>query len=140
MINLLLRFYRDRFLSRWIVLLFELIATLLGLIASIALRFNFFVNQAQRILNFASFNGLIIVGSHKIVLRYTSLEDLKKVLKGSLFGFDLILIISSSQYFSKFGTLFPISILSFHFGLTTLGLIALRLVAKRINLSLTSCI
>ena len=143
MINLLLRFYRDRFLSRWTVLLFDVITTLLALIASIALRFNFSVDQAQRVLNLPSFIGVlalftfgyIAVGSHKGILRHTSLDDVKKVLKSTGLGFGLAMIVTLSLSFAGAGRLFPISILTFHFALTTLGLIGLRLIAKSIYIT-----
>ncbi|MDC3345940.1 polysaccharide biosynthesis protein [Schleiferiaceae bacterium] len=143
MINLLLRFYRDRFLSRWTVLLFDVITTLLALIASIAFRFNFSVDQAQRVLNFPSFIGVlavytfgyIAVGSHKGILRHTSLDDVKKVLKSTGWGFGLAMIVTLSLSFAGAGRLFPVSILTFHFALNTIGLIVLRLVAKSIYIA-----
>ena len=143
MINLLLRFYRDRFLSRWTVLLFDIVATLIALIASIALRFNFSVDQAQRVLSLPSFIGVlglyalgyIAIGSHKGILRHTSLDDVKKVLKSTGWGFGLAIIVTLSLSFAGAGRLFPVSILTFHFALTTLGLIGLRLVAKSIYIA-----
>ena len=143
MFTLLLRFYRDRFLSRWTVLFFDLTATLLALIASIAFRFNFSVDQAQRVLNLPSFIGVLVlyafgyiaIGSHKGILRHTSLDDVKKVLKATLWGFALAMVVTVNLYFSGVGRLFPISILSFHFTLTTLALIGLRLVAKSIYIA-----
>jgi len=143
MINLLLRFYRDRFLSRWTVLLFDVITTLLAIIASIALRFNFSVDQAQRVLNLPSFIGVLALytfgylaaGSHKGILRHTSLDDVKKVLKSTCWGFGLAMVVTLSLSIAGSGRLFPVSILSFHFALTTLGLIGLRLVAKSIYIA-----
>ncbi|MDA9945259.1 polysaccharide biosynthesis protein [Schleiferiaceae bacterium] len=143
MINLLLRFYRDRFLSRWTVLLFDVIATILALIASIALRFNFSVDQAQRVLSLPSFIGVlglyalgyIAIGSHKGILRHTSLDDVKKVLKSTSSGFGLAIIVTLGLSFAGAGRLFPVSILTFHYALTTLGLIGLRLVAKSIYIA-----
>ena len=89
MFTLLLRFYRDRFLSRWTVLFFDLIATFIALVASIAIRFSFSVDEAQRVLNIYSFLGVlalyclgfILIGSYKGILRHTSLDDVKNVLK-----------------------------------------------------------
>ena len=140
MFTLLLRFYKDRFLSRWTVLFFDVVATLLMLIVSIAIRFTFSVDQAQRVLNLPSFLGVIVlytsayvfVGSHKGILRHTSLDDVKNVIKAATQGFVIAIIISLSLYSTDIGRLFPISILVFHYALTTLGLIGLRLVAKSI--------
>ena len=98
MINMLLSFYRDRFLSRWTDLIFDVITTLLALIASIALRFNFSLDQAQRVLNLPSFIGVlalytfgyIAIGSHKGILHHTSLDDVKKVLSQQVRGLVLV--------------------------------------------------
>ncbi len=143
MFTLLLRYYRDKFLSRWTVLFFDLTATLLTLVASIAIRFNFSVDDAQRVLNLPSFIavlglyaiGYVFIGSHKGVLRHTSLDDIKKVLNATIMGFALALLVTASLYFAGLGSLFPLSILSFHFTLSTLALIGLRLVAKSIYIA-----
>ena len=140
MFTLLLRFYKDRFLSRWTVLFFDVVSTLLMLIVSIAIRFTFSVDQAQRVLNLPSFLAVIVlytsayvfVGSHKGILRHASLDDVKNVIKAATLGFVIAVIISLSLYSTDIGRLFPISILVFHYALTTLGLIGLRLVAKSI--------
>src|SRR6056300_701189 len=140
MFTLLLRFYKDRFLSRWTVLFFDVLATFLMLIVSIAIRFTFSVDQAQRVLNLPSFLAVlalytvsyIFTGSHKGILRHTSLDDVKNVIKAATQGFVVAIIISLALYSANLGRLFPISILVFHYALTTLGLIGLRLVAKSI--------
>ena len=146
MLKLLLRFYRDRFLSRWTVLLFDIVTTLLALIVSIAIRFNFSVDEAQRVLNLPSFITLLaiygtsylFVGSHKGILRHTSLDDVKRVLQSTGIGFGMSFLIVAAQYFVGIDRFFPISIISFHFTLSTLGLIGLRLVAKSIYIAGTN--
>ena len=143
MITLLLRLYRDKFLSRWTVLFFDLTATLLALIVSIALRFNFSVDQAQRVLNIYSFIAVLalysiaylFIGSYKGILRHTSLEDVTKVLKSTSLGFAVGLSVTIFLQIIGLGRLFPISILSFHFALSTLALIGLRIVAKSIYIA-----
>jgi len=67
----------------------------MALIVSVVLRFNFSVDQAQRVLNLPSFIGVlalytlgyVAVGSHKGILRHTSLDDVKKVLKSTGWGY-----------------------------------------------------
>ena len=143
MITLLLRLYRDRFISRWTVLFFDVTATLLALVVSIAIRFNFSVDQAQRVLNLSSFIGVLtiysvaylLIGSHKGILRHTSLEDVKKVLKSTALGLAVALSVTFLLQLIGFGRLFPVSILTFHFTLSTLALIGLRLVAKSIYIA-----
>jgi FlaA1/EpsC-like NDP-sugar epimerase len=143
MITLLLRLYRDRFISRWTVLFFDVTATLLALVVSIAIRFNFSVDQAQRVLNLSSFISVLaiysvaylFIGSHKGILRHTSLEDVKKVLKSTGVALMVALSVTLLLQLIGFGRLFPVSILTFHFTLSTLALIGLRLVAKSIYIA-----
>ena len=143
MITLLLRLYRDRFISRWTVLFFDVTATLLSLVVSIAIRFNFSVDQAQRVLNLSTFIAVLtiysvaylLIGSHKGILRHTSLEDVKKVLKSTALGLAVALSVTFLLQLIGFGRLFPVSILTFHFTLSTLALIGLRLVAKSIYIA-----
>jgi FlaA1/EpsC-like NDP-sugar epimerase len=143
MITLLLRLYRDRFISRWTVLFFDVTATLLALVVSIAIRFNFSVDQAQRVLNLSSFISVLaiysvaylFIGSHKGILRHTSLEDVKKVLKSTGVALIVALSVTLLLQLIGFGRLFPVSILTFHFTLSTLALIGLRLVAKSIYIA-----
>ena len=143
MINLLLKFYRDRFLSRWTVLFFDVAATFLALIASIAIRFNFSVDDAQRVLNIYSFTSVLalftiaylIIGSYRGILRHTSLDDVKNVIKASSLGFIIATVISVNLFLTDTGRLFPVSILVLHYTLTTIALIGLRLVAKSIYLA-----
>ena len=143
MITLLLRLYRDRFISRWTVLFFDVTATLLALVVSIAIRFNFSVDQAQRVLNLSSFISVLaiysvaylFIGSHKGILRHTSLEDVKKVLKSTGVALIVTLSVTLLLQLIGFGRLFPVSILTFHFTLSTLALIGLRLVAKSIYIA-----
>ena len=142
MFTLLLRFYRNRFLSLWTVLFFDLTAVAIALIISIAIRFDFSVDAAQYVLNIYSFIivlalyciGFILIGSHRGILRHSSLEDVKNILKASTAGLILSLGLTTFLIIAGLGRLFPISILSFHYALTTLALIGLRLVAKRIYL------
>ena len=143
MITLLLRLYRDRFISRWTVLFFDVTATLLALVVSIAIRFNFSVDQAQRVLNLSSFISVLaiysvaylFIGSHKGILRHTSLEDVKKVLKSTGVALIVTLSVTLLLQLIGFGRLFPVSILTFHFTLSTLALMGLRLVAKSIYIA-----
>ena len=123
MLNLLLKIYKDRFISRWSVLFIDSIATLIALIAAILIRFNFSIDSAQRVLNVTSFIGVstiytlvyIFIGSHRGILRHTSLDDVKRVIKSTVFGFIATIIISICGDILIGTRLFPLSILIFHF-------------------------
>lgn len=143
MIRILLEFYKERFLSRWTVLFFDASTTLFALIGAIAVRFNFNVDDAQRVLNVNSFMWVLgiylvsfwIIGSHRGILRHTSLDDVKNVFKATLLGYLLSLVVTSGLIFTSSGRLFPVSILTFHFTFTLFALIGLRLIVKSVYLA-----
>ena len=62
-------------------------------------------------------------------------EDVKKVLKSTALGLAVALSVTFLLQLIGFGRLFPVSILTFHFTLSTLALIGLRLVAKSIYIA-----
>ena len=146
MLNLLLNIYKDRFISRWSVLFIDSIATLIALIAAILIRFNLSIDSAQRVLNVTSFIGVLtiytlvytLIGSHRGILRHTSLDDVKRVIKSAVFGFLATIIISISGDILTGMRLFPLSILVLHFTLTLFGLIILRLAVKSIYIAGTN--
>ena len=143
MFRILLTFYQNRFLSRWTVLLFDLSASFLAICVAIAFRFSFQFEEAQRVLHLHSFIGILlvylcaflIVGSHKGILRHTSVADVKNVFKASLYGGI------GSMFFSIVGLsifeirLFPLSIIAFHFSITFLALVGIRLAAKSVYIA-----
>ena len=143
MFKYLLKFYQNRFLSRWTVLFFDMAATFIAIILAIAFRFNFNVDQAQRVLNVYSFSAVLfiylaaflLVGSHKGILRHTSLDDVRNVFKAAIFGglFSLVFSVIGDVFLGE--RLFPVSILIFHFALTFIGLVGIRLAAKSVYLA-----
>jgi len=143
MLSLLLKIYKDRFISRWSVLFIDSIATLIALIAAILIRFNFSIDSAQRVLNVTSFIGVLtvysliytLIGSHRGILRHTSLDDVKRVIKSTFFGFLATIIISISGDILIGMRLFPLSVLVFHFTITLFALITLRLAVKSIYIA-----
>ena len=143
MFKLLVKFYQDRFLSRWTVLLIDVAATLLALIVSIGIRFNFNLDEAQRVLDRYSFLMVIgiyiasylIVGSFKGILRHTSLDDVKNVFRASLLGGSATVLLSFLAELSFGARFFPVSILTFHYALTFIALLGLRLAAKSIYIA-----
>ena len=143
MIQALLRFYQDKFLSRWTVFSFDAAATFIALVLAIGLRFNFSVDEAHRILNVYSFSAVLllyglsflIIGSHKGILRHTSLEDVRNVFQAALLGGLLSLVFSIIGDFANQVRLFPVSIIVFHFAFTFIALLGIRLAAKSVYIA-----
>ena len=94
MIKLLFSFYQNRFLSRFLVLLIDVLATGLSLVIAITFRFGFNLDAAQNIINFQTLIVVLLfylisflsLGSYKGIIRHTSVEDIKKVLLASAIG------------------------------------------------------
>jgi len=143
MFKALVKFYQDRFLSRWTVLFIDAAATLLALIVSIGIRFNFNLDEAQRVLDRYSFLSVLTIyvtayiafGSYKGILRHTSLDDVKNVFKSSLLGGVVTVILSLLAQGILDNRLFPISILILHYALTFIALLGLRLAAKSVYIA-----
>ena len=143
MFKALVKFYQDRFLSRWTVLFIDAAATLLALIVSIGIRFNFNLDEAQRALDRFSFISVLAIyvtayfvfGSYKGILRHTSLDDVKNVFKSSLFGGSVTLILSILSQYLLGNRFYPVSILVLHYALTFIALLGLRLAAKSVYLA-----
>ena len=143
MFSILLKFYQNRFLSRWSVLFFDLFATFFTIISAIAFRFSFQLDEAQRVVNFYSFLGVLsiylgsylFVGSHKGILRHTSIDDVKKVFKATILGVLGSVVFSLGSSFLFDFRLFPVSILAFHFSITFIALVGIRLAAKSVYIA-----
>ncbi len=143
MLRLLLKKYHNRFLSRWTVFIIDLIVSGIAFIIAIGLRFNFSITpvRAHLQLNDSAFLlviyalGILIVGSHKGILRHTSLEDVTNVIKSSTFGFFIVIGLSTLRYITLGKPVMPTSIIIGHYALSMIGLVGLRLAAKGIYMA-----
>ena len=138
MLNQLIKIYKNKFLSRWTVLVIDSGVTSFALVASIAIRFNFSVDQAQRALEFRHFALIIFsyvlaflcIGSYRGILRHTSLADVKNVFKSCLLGLLFTTVVFTASFIIDLIVFPEIGLLIFHFALTIAGLIFIRLAAK----------
>ena len=140
MIKLLFSFYQNRFLSRFFVLLIDVLATGLSLVIAITFRFGFNLDAAQNIINFQTLTVVLLfylisflsLGSYKGIIRHTSVEDIKKVLLASAIGGIACMIFSlSGDLFFQYRP-FPYSLIAFHFTLSFIALTGLRLAVKNV--------
>ena len=92
MFSLLFRFYQNSILSRFIVLSLDVLSSCLSLVIAITFRFGFNLDAAQNIIDFQALTLIILcyllsfllVGSHKGIIRHTSVEDIRKVFKQAI--------------------------------------------------------
>lgn len=142
MFKMFLKYYQDRFLSRWTVFFFDLSATFFSLIVALfSLNFRDFRVQSEHdLISLATVIlvygfAYLLIGSYKGILRHTSVDDVLKVLKAVFLG-GLVSLIVSLFYSTIYGAnIFPISTISFHFTLTFIALVGLRLAAKSIYIA-----
>ena len=140
MFSLLFRFYQNSILSRFIVLSLDVLSSCLSLVIAITFRFGFNLDAAQNIIDFQALTLIILcyllsfllVGSHKGIIRHTSVEDIRKVFTASAIGGSACLL------FSVFGEVLlgnrpvPFSLIVFHFTLTFIAMTGLRLAVKNV--------
>ncbi len=140
MFKSLFRFYQNRFLSRFLVLLIDVLATGLSLVIAIMFRFGFNLDAAQNLINFQTLTVVLLfyttsfltLGSYKGIIRHTSVEDIKKVLLASAIGGSACMIFSLSGDLFFESRPFPFSLIAFHFTLTFIALTGLRLGVKNV--------
>jgi FlaA1/EpsC-like NDP-sugar epimerase len=132
----------DRFLSRWIVLLFDLFIVLGAYLISVVLRFNFeythipegLVLEKMPLIGGAYLIGFALSRSHVGVIRHTGVSDALNIFKGTFIAVIIIGSLSTlSLYFFKENLDYLYianSILLIHFLLSIVVLIGTRFMVK----------
>ncbi|RQO30438.1 polysaccharide biosynthesis protein [Taibaiella sp. KBW10] len=126
---------------RWIIFLIDLACVLLSILIAYVIRLNFnlvrLVDIVDLYLSFGIVAGvnivlLLLFKNYKGVVRYTTLEDAKRVLLLNLSASILFLIINYNLPRSPHILLFPLSVIAIYFLCTNFSLIAYRIVIKTI--------
>lgn len=140
MIKRLLRNYSDRFLSRWVVLLFDVAVSMLALPMAALVRNQFdYLSINPYALQYQALEvGLVmllltlITGAHSGIIRHTSERDALKVLQATFGTFVFLAIFSTIGYALGRGhwSFIPRSILLVHFMLTAFMLLGSRFMVK----------
>ncbi len=131
----------NRFLSRWVVFLFDLVVITFAYQSSVLLRYNLEVSQIPRGL-FSFKLPLIVTGyalgfllsrSHIGVIRHTSLTDAYAIFKATLIGIITVFLANLTAYtYPAFEPFFfvPNSIAVIHFLFSIFLLVSSRLMVK----------
>lgn len=132
----------DRFLSRWIVLLFDLFIVIGAYLISVILRFNFeythipegLILEKVPLALVAYLIGFSLSQSHVGVIRHTGVGDAWNIFKGGLIAALIISVVSllALKFFPENLTFFYISnsIMLIHFLLSVVVLVGSRFVVK----------
>lgn len=141
MITHLLNTYSDRFLSRWIVLSFDISTVAFAYVFANFIRFNFNVAELNGNNIKLQIAGVLLVyllaflvtRSFSGIIRHTGLSDAFKIFSASGFAFSVLL--GGNLVFNQMGQLpnyiAPLSVLVIHFLLVIFALIGSRIVIKR---------
>jgi len=132
----------DRFLSRWIVLVFDLFIVIGTYVASVILRFNFeyldipkgIIGDKIPVITCAYLIGFAIARSHVGVIRHTGVSDAWNIFKGSFIAVIILGALStlSLNFFQPLSDFLAVSnsILLIHFLLNVVILIGTRFLVK----------
>lgn len=132
----------DRYLARWVVLLFDLFVVGIGYFAATALRFNFELEEIAKYLNGNAYAavmifylfGFYLTRSYAGIIRHTNLQDAYNIIRGSFIGFGILFFLGLviPPQLSFLSSLFSQarSILVIHFLITSFSLVGSRLVIK----------
>jgi FlaA1/EpsC-like NDP-sugar epimerase len=142
MITHLLNTYSNRFLSRWIVLAFDISTVFFTYLLACLVRFNFRIedinastvsSQIASIV-FVYLVSFLLTRSFSGIIRHTGLTDAYKIFRTS--GFAFLFLLSVNLLFNQIGLqsdyIVPLSTLVIHFLLTVLFLFGNRVIIKRI--------
>ncbi len=142
MIRKLLQRYSNKFLSKWVVLAFDVLTTMIAFVMASVLRHNFeyermdpYTLEYQMIfIALIYLIGYLLTQSYSGIIRHTSINDANRIFRSSFFAFLGLIVMSSIYTFIDHESLFNISrsILIIHFILNIFFLLGSRFVIKSI--------
>ena len=126
---------------RWIIFLIDLTCVLISILIAYIIRLNFNLNRFVEFVDLRASFGivagvnvilLLLYKNYKGVVRYTTLEDAKRVLLLNLTASIIFLGLNYSRFHSEEMLLFPLSVTAIYFLCSNFSLIAYRIVIKTI--------
>lgn len=130
----------NRYLSRWLVLAFDMYVVCFTFLLAYVLRFNFNVSEAAGFLNYLQvllvmavyLISFLLLKSHTGILRHSTTEDIARIILSLGAGTTFLLTgsVILRSYFPDTLLLIPYSVLIIHFALVTNILLASRVWTK----------
>ncbi|WP_222165961.1 polysaccharide biosynthesis protein [Edaphocola aurantiacus] len=126
---------------RWIIFLIDLTCVLISILIAYIIRLNFNLNRFVEFVDLRASFGivagvnvvlLLLFKNYKGVVRYTTLEDAKRVLLLNLTASVLFLALNYTRLHSENLLLFPLSVTAIYFLCANFSLLAYRIVIKTI--------
>lgn len=142
MFKKLLSRYSNRFLSKWVVLLFDFSVTLISFLFASILRFNFEYNRLDPIeLEYQGgfvatvyLVGFLVTSSYAGIIRHTSLNDANRIFRATFFSFFGLMMLSTVYTLVGHESYFNVarSVLIIHYFLSLFFLLGSRFAIKSI--------
>lgn len=142
MIQKLIAKYSNRFLSKWVVLVFDVFVSMLMMVVATMLRHNFNYNEVDpnSLETHTFFSGVVyalgflFTQSFAGIIRHTSVNDAARIIRGAFFAFFGLMMLSTTYTILGYQSayLIPRSIIIIHFLLTIFALIGSRFFIKAI--------
>ena len=103
MLQKLLAKYSNRFLSKWVVLIFDVFVSMMMMLVATVLRFNFEYSRidANSLETHTFFTGLVyalgflFTQSFAGIIRHTSINDAARIIRGAFFAFFGLMMLST---------------------------------------------
>ncbi|XOV91192.1 MAG: polysaccharide biosynthesis protein [Bacteroidota bacterium] len=140
MLRKILNHYANRLVSRWVILLIDLMLVIISFVMAYAIRFNFDTgamsdfNMGNQLLFISCFylTTFLIFRPYSGIIRHTSMRDVENILyaTGAAFGVYLTLNILNGFYPIASTIRIPYSILITHFLVVTFTMISIRFFIK----------
>ena len=142
MIQKLLVKYSNRFLSKWVVLIFDVFVAMFMLVVATILRHNFDYSSIDPVQleihtffsGFMFLIGFLLTQSFAGIIRHTSINDAARIIRGAFFASFGLFVLSTAYTIFGYHSIFaiPRSILIIHFLLTIFTLLGSRFFIKAI--------
>lgn len=142
MVTKLLKAYSDRFLSRWIVFIYDSLAVYVTYIVANLIRHNFeylsinpYQMELQSILVMLAYVGaFLLIRSYSGIIRHTGINDALRIFKATSLAFAFLMTFNIITRHEPFAVRVvpPLSVLVIHFLLTPFYLIGSRFIIKSI--------
>jgi len=122
----------------WVIMNIDIFLSLLGIVASFLLRFNFAIpesvseNISNKVLFYLAvrLTAFLILGTYKMYIRFTSIKDLIRIVFAVFLGNLSFVLVNWAYYYNSGVYAVPFSVILIDFFITSYLLIAFRIFAK----------
>lgn len=127
-----------KYTPRWVIFQIDVLICVASLVLAFLLRLNFeielinWIDLSIALLLAISVKSIffLITGSFAGIIKYTSVEDAKRIFQALSFSFLVIFLVNSLHYYLKDAYIIPVSVLIIDYCVSMLCMCAIRILAK----------